>query len=127
MRRLVLIAAVVTAPVRLTAQSGAPITVVKAARMLDLAAGQVVANPVVVVQGNRIVSLGQGSAPKDAKIIDLGDVLREPERRGADPLPSMVGPHIEAGDIGPPRRAPFGRGVGEDEVPDRLVASLDQP
>ncbi|MEO8449837.1 MAG: amidohydrolase family protein [Gemmatimonadota bacterium] len=80
MRRFVVVAAVLvaSAPLTVGAQSAGPVTVVKAARMLDVSSGQLVANPVIVVQGNRIIALGQAGAPPDAKVVDLGDVTLLP-------------------------------------------------
>ncbi|MGE5716158.1 MAG: amidohydrolase family protein [Acidobacteriota bacterium] len=46
--------------------------VVKAARLLDVKTGAYVANPVVVVKGDRVESVG-GPAPAGARILDLGD------------------------------------------------------
>jgi len=51
--------------------------VVRAARMLDPVAGRIVANPTVVIVGDRIQSLG-GSAPAGAATIDLGDLTLVP-------------------------------------------------
>ena len=48
------------------------ITVLKAARMLDVAAGKVVSPGLVVIDGNRILAVG-GIPPAGAEIIDLGD------------------------------------------------------
>jgi len=45
---------------------------VRAARLLDVKTGRYVANPVVVVRGDRIESVGV-SAPADLRTIDLGD------------------------------------------------------
>ncbi len=78
MRRFALPIALMAVPVALPAQAAPPSTAIKAARMLDLATGQMVANPVIVVQGNRIVSLGQATVPKDARVVDLGDVTLLP-------------------------------------------------
>ena len=78
MRQLALLTALAAVPVSLAAQAATVTTAVKAARMLDLASGQMVANPVIVVQGNRIVSLGQATVPKDARVVDLGDVTLLP-------------------------------------------------
>ncbi|MFN2596384.1 MAG: amidohydrolase family protein [Pyrinomonadaceae bacterium] len=76
-------------------------TVVRAARMLDVRSGAFVNNPVVVVEGDKIVSVGSNLAvPAGARVIDLGDVtllpglidchthvLLEPEdERGAPPV-----------------------------------------
>ncbi|MSR01432.1 MAG: amidohydrolase family protein [Gemmatimonadetes bacterium] len=78
MRRLLCPIALATLPVLLAAQAAPTTTAIKAARMLDLASGQMVTNPVIVVQGNRIVSLGQATVPKDARVVDLGDVTLLP-------------------------------------------------
>ena len=45
---------------------------VKASRLLDVKTGAYVSNPVVVVRGDRIESVGK-SAPSGAAVIDLGD------------------------------------------------------
>ena len=56
-----------------------PQTVVRAAKMIDVKAGTVVANPVIVVRGNRIVSVGPNAAvPAGARVIDLGNVTLLP-------------------------------------------------
>lgn len=53
--------------------------VVRAARMLDVKAGKVVPNAVVVIEGERITSVGPGSSiPQGAEIIDLGDATLMP-------------------------------------------------
>jgi imidazolonepropionase-like amidohydrolase len=46
--------------------------VVKAARLFDGTSDQVARNAVIVVQGNRITSIG-GAVPPNAQVIDLGD------------------------------------------------------
>ena len=51
--------------------------VLRAARMLDVRAGTIVPNPVIVVQSGRISSIG-GNAPAGAATIDLGDVTLMP-------------------------------------------------
>nr|MBA3890173.1 amidohydrolase family protein [Gemmatimonadaceae bacterium] len=51
--------------------------VVRAARMLDVAAGRIVPDAVVVVQGGRITAIG-GASPAGAETIDLGDVTLMP-------------------------------------------------
>jgi imidazolonepropionase-like amidohydrolase len=53
-------------------------TVVRAARMLDVAKGQLVQPAVVVVSGGRISSLGTTDVPAGARTIDLGDVTLLP-------------------------------------------------
>jgi len=57
---------------------GQQAVVLKAARMLDVRAGKVVSPGEVVVDGQRIVSVGIGSEPAGAKVIDLGDVTLMP-------------------------------------------------
>jgi len=54
-------------------------TVLRAARMLDVKTGTVIANATVVVKGSRIVAAGANVAtPADATVIDLGDVTLLP-------------------------------------------------
>ncbi len=50
---------------------------IRAARLLDIRSGQIVADPVVVVQGDRVASVG-GSVPRGAQVVDLGDVTLLP-------------------------------------------------
>src|SRR5262245_5408144 len=57
-------------PLALPAQDAA--VVVKAARMLDVRSGAYVANPVSVLKGDRVESVG-AAIPAGAKTIDLGD------------------------------------------------------
>ncbi len=53
----------------------APRRAVKAAAMLDVVAGRMVDNPVVLIEGERITAVGPGLAiPKDSEVFDLGDV-----------------------------------------------------
>ena len=54
-------------------------TVVRAAKMIDVKAGTVVDNPVIVLRGSRIVSVGPNAAvPAGARVIDLGNVTLLP-------------------------------------------------
>ena len=54
-------------------------TVVRAARMIDVKAGTVVDNPVIVIRGSRIVSVGPNATiPAGARVIDLGNVTLLP-------------------------------------------------
>jgi imidazolonepropionase-like amidohydrolase len=56
-----------------------PQTVVRAAKLIDVKAGTVVENPVILVRGNRIVSVGPNAAvPAGARVIDLGNVTLLP-------------------------------------------------
>jgi imidazolonepropionase-like amidohydrolase len=70
---LLLVPALLVTP----AAQPAPSTVVRAARWLDVAAGQLRTPAVVVVQNGRIVSIG-GAAPAGAGTIDLGEVTLLP-------------------------------------------------
>src|SRR3954449_3884743 len=59
--------------------SQSAVTVIQAARMLDVSSGQLVGNPVIVVSGEKIISVGtKADIPAGAKIIDLGDVTLLP-------------------------------------------------
>jgi imidazolonepropionase-like amidohydrolase len=52
---------------------------VRAARMFDANAGRVIADAVVVLEGERVAQVGAGiSIPKDARVYDLGDVTLLP-------------------------------------------------
>jgi len=54
-------------------------TVVRAARMIDPKSGNVTQNPVIVVRGGRIVSVGANAAPPaGATVIDLGTLTLMP-------------------------------------------------
>ncbi len=70
-----------------------PPIVVRAARMVDVVTGQIVANPRIVVEGSRIVSVNPTTLPAGARTIDLGDVTL---------LPGFIDAHTHlAGEIGP--------------------------
>ena len=59
--------------------SPVPSTVIRAARMIDPKSGNVMQNPVMVVQGGRIASVGANAAiPAGAKVIDLGNLTLLP-------------------------------------------------
>src|SRR5579863_270064 len=63
----------------LAADAPAPVTVLKAARMFDAAAGKIVSPGVVVVQGDKILAVGANAKiPDGAKVIDLGDSTLTP-------------------------------------------------
>src|SRR3954467_6832946 len=81
MKRVLIAAA---ALVVFSAQSQGPaLIVIRAARMITAVDDRVVAPAVVVVRGDRIVSVG-GSVPADARVIDLG---------GATLLPGLIDLH----------------------------------
>ncbi len=64
--------------------ASAKVVVLKAARMLDVAAGKTVSPGLVVVTGNRITAVG-GVVPAGAQVIDLGDVTL---------MPGMIDAHV---------------------------------
>ena len=53
-------------------------TVVRAARMLDVTAGKLINNAVVVVQDNRITAVNPATLPAGAAVVNLGDVTLLP-------------------------------------------------
>lgn len=64
----------------------APVVVLKAAHLFDSKTGRLSDNGVVVVQGDRILSMGSASAaPANARVIDLGD---------ATLLPGFIDAHV---------------------------------
>jgi imidazolonepropionase-like amidohydrolase len=57
-----------------SAKSPPPRKAVKAAAMLDVVAGRVVSNPVVLIEGDRITAVGPGlPIPRGSEVFDLGD------------------------------------------------------
>jgi imidazolonepropionase-like amidohydrolase len=66
--------------------------VVRAARMLDVATGQMLRNATVVVTGDRITAVNPAAPPTGARVLDLGDVTL---------LPGFIDLHTHlAGEIG---------------------------
>jgi imidazolonepropionase-like amidohydrolase len=47
---------------------------IRADRMINVVTGEVLHDPVIVVEGDRIVSAGQGKVPRGAEVVDLGDM-----------------------------------------------------
>jgi imidazolonepropionase-like amidohydrolase len=67
------------------------VTVVRAARMLDVAKGEIISPAVVVVANGKIQSIG-GNVPSNARTLDLGDLTL---------LPGLIDAHTHlTGDIG---------------------------
>jgi hypothetical protein len=83
-RKYGLFLAVLFAALVSTAQLGAqsvPVTLVKAGRLLDPRAGNVLAPATVLIEGDKIKQVGLSSqigVPAGAKIIDLGNVTLLP-------------------------------------------------
>ena len=110
------------------AQTNAPqTTVVRAARMLDVKTGTVIANASVVVTGTRIVAAGANVAtPAGATVVDLGDAMLLPGlidahthllqnyqgRVGSDD-PNMV---LTVAALGTTRRALLGVSMGRQDL-----------
>jgi imidazolonepropionase-like amidohydrolase len=60
-------------------------TVVKAARMLDVATGKIVQPAVVITSGDKIVAINPATLPAAANVIDLGDSTL---------LPGLIDSHV---------------------------------
>ncbi|MEQ1691901.1 MAG: amidohydrolase family protein, partial [Gemmatimonas sp.] len=94
---LALLSATVFVSETLRAQSAAPAArstaiVLRAARMVDVVTGQLVANPRIVVDGKLITAVNPATLPAGARIIDLGDVTL---------LPGLMDAHTHlTGEIG---------------------------
>jgi imidazolonepropionase-like amidohydrolase len=90
------------------------VVAIKAARMFDGTSDQVTANAVIVIEGNRIKSIG-GAIPAGAEVIDLGD---------ATLLPGFIDSHVhlteESGDN---FYLDFFRGVMRQPAEQALLAS----
>ena len=82
MSRLRYLIALLAAPTLAHAQGPAPVAptpvLVRAARMLDLASGQMLRDVSVVITGDRITAVNPASSPSGARVIDLGDVTLLP-------------------------------------------------
>ena len=84
MTRSVLLLAALLGPAVAASQAPPPL-VIRAARMLDVRAGRLLTNPVVVVQGDRIAAVNPATPPAGARPIDLGDVTL---------LPGFIDSHV---------------------------------
>src|SRR6185369_16431313 len=74
-------ALVVSIPLPLLAQASPPVTIVKAARLLDPRSGNVLAPAVVEIKGEKIEQVGspaQVTVPPGAKVVDLGSATLLP-------------------------------------------------
>jgi len=74
--RLLLLTSLSLAPALLAQDTQS--VVIRAARMLDVTGGRVLTGAVVVVQGDKIVSVNPATIPTGARTIDLGDVTLLP-------------------------------------------------
>ena len=75
MRRLLItVAFVMLCGYGARAALGENVTVIRAARLLDVDAGKLISPAVVVVKGERIEGIGDRASPPGARTIDLGDV-----------------------------------------------------
>ncbi len=113
MKRLILAVALLLAPAPALAES----VVITAARMVDVLAGRVVEEPVIVVTDGRIVAVvGRGGArpniPSDARRIDLP---------GMTLLPGLIDMHVHL------TSSPFIRGNRRLEVTDSFWPTIGVP
>src|SRR5262249_48352691 len=102
-------------------------TVVRAARMLDVKTGAVIANVSVVITGARIMAAGPNVAiPAGATVVDLGDALLLPglidahthllqnySGRVGNDDPNMV---LTVAELGTTRRALLGAAMGRQDL-----------
>ena len=123
----VLFAAGVWASSDARAQGSSPATVLRAARMLDVKTGTVIANPIVVINGARIVAAGANvTVPAGANVIDLGNTILLPglidshthllqnyEGRFGNDDPNMV---LTVAAMGTTRRALLGVAMGRQDL-----------
>ena len=127
MRKLVAISfvlglVVAVSTVQLRAQSAAPVSLVKAARLLDPRGGNVLAPAAVLVEGNKIKQVGSPSritVPSAAKVIDLGS---------ATLLPGLIDGHTHLFlDIIVPPEAEMDRHSNGLFAPGMLLAIVESP
>src|SRR5437764_12295263 len=82
-RTFLLLAALIFAAGQLTAESSAPVTLLRAGRLLDPRSGNVLSPAAVLIEEGKIKEVGspsqvQGHAPAGVKTIDLGTVTLLP-------------------------------------------------
>ena len=98
--------------------AAAPLTVVKAARLIDPRTGTVLSPAAVVVEGDHIKSVGR-EAPAADRVIDLG---------GATLLPGLIDSHTHLLlDVVVPADAESARWYNGDFAPGLLLAILESP
>jgi imidazolonepropionase-like amidohydrolase len=117
---LLLLLLVAVPPLR--GQSAAPVTLVKAARLLDPRTGNVLAPAAVLIEGDKIKQVGSSSqitVPAAAKIIDLG---------AATLLPGLIDGHTHLFlDILVPPEAEQDRHANGLFAPGMLLAIVESP
>jgi imidazolonepropionase-like amidohydrolase len=111
----------------LAAQTPPTVSVIRAARMIDVRSGAVIPNAMIVVDGGRIRSAGPASTPPaNAQVIDLGDatllpglidahthLLQNYEGRLGGDDPNML---ITVATMSPARRALLGAKMGRQDL-----------
>lgn len=116
------LAAVIFIACRVAAQSPTPITFIKAGRLLDPRAGNVLSPAAVLVEGNKIKQVGapaQISVPAGAKIIDLGSAML---------LPGLIDSHTHLLlDPVPPAEVERARHYNGGFAPELLLAIVESP
>lgn len=113
-----------------------PVTALRAARMVDVRRGAVVADAVVLVQGGRITAAGAGiPVPPGAQVVDLGDATLLPglidshthllqdydERLGGDDA-NMV---LTVATMSAAKRALLGAKLGREDLEAGITAARD--
>src|SRR6476620_2275233 len=131
---LLLFALPLVSPTTKTADSH--VVVLRAAKMLDVKAGKIVSNPVVIVDGGRIQKVGTGLAiPAGANVIDLG---------AATLLPGLIDAHthllqnydfalggddnnmaLTVSQMSPAERALLGAKMGREELESGITTVRD--
>lgn len=110
MRTAIIFAAALA--VSLTAS--AEVVALRARRMLDVERGAVVADPVIVIDGATIRSVGS-AAPADARVVDLGDVTL---------LPGLIDLHVHL-TAGRAEGYPTGRDHSDGPIDDAIRATVN--